>query len=40
MAVSSLERMYKFSDAIVAVAVILTVVMMIIPIPAGLLSFF
>ncbi|MGI6405919.1 MAG: flagellar biosynthesis protein FlhA [Syntrophaceticus sp.] len=40
MAVSSLERMYKFSDAIVAVAVILIVVMMIIPIPAGLLSFF
>lgn len=41
MAASSLsERMYKFSDAIVAVAVILTVVMMIIPIPAGLLSFF
>lgn len=41
MAVSSLsERMYKFSDVIVAVAVILTVVMMIIPIPAGLLSFF
>ncbi|MDD2283314.1 MAG: flagellar biosynthesis protein FlhA [Syntrophaceticus sp.] len=40
MAVSSLERVYKFSDAIVAVAVVLIVVMMIIPIPAGLLSFF
>ncbi|HBI27628.1 MAG TPA: flagellar biosynthesis protein FlhA [Peptococcaceae bacterium] len=40
MAVSSLERVYKFSDAIVAVAVVLIVVMMIIPIPPGLLSFF
>ncbi len=41
MTASSLsEKMYKFSDMAVAVAVILTVVMMIIPIPSGLLSFF
>jgi flagellar biosynthesis protein FlhA len=41
MRASSLsEKMYRFSDIAVAVAVILTVVMMIIPIPSGVLSFF
>lgn len=32
-------RIFKYSDIVVAIAIILTVVMMIIPIPAGLLSF-